>query len=109
MAQITNRQSITPSGVTVAYAAADVAGDTFVGRHGDRIRFRNTNAAVRNVTILSQVVDGEGFLPENKVVNVPLTTGDKEIRVDRAYINPTTGLVSMTYDAVVNLTVAWTD
>lgn len=101
-------QTISSTEVTVTYAAV-VGPDSFTWFPGCRLRFRNTNAAARNVTVASKVVDGVGYAHADKVINVPLTTGDKEWLVAEAYKDPTTGLVTLTYDATANLTVAVTN
>lgn len=87
------------------FAAADVAGDQFVNDGKTYVQFKNTNASPRVVTIASPVACSQGVL-HPVVVTVPATTGDVKVGpfpVGR-FTNPT-GFVTMTYDAVANLTV----
>ena len=92
--------------ITPTYAAADVAGDQFANDGKTVLHFKNTNAAARNVTINSVTACDQGS-DHDLVVNVPATTGDKmagPFPVAR-FLN-SSGFVTMTYDAVTNLTVA---
>lgn len=98
-------QQLTRAGITPTYAAAAGGGDSFPNDGHTFVQFKNTNAAARNVTIVTQItVDGKAVADD--VINVPLTTGDKIVGPFPSGIyNDVNGLIQMTYDAATNLTV----
>ncbi len=99
-------QDVVRAGIAPTYAAADVAGDNFVNDGRIMIHLKNTNAAVRNVTVITQmVVDGKAVADD--LIAIPATTGDKMIGPFPPTIyNDVNGKVQLTYDAVTNLTIA---
>lgn len=100
-------QIIAQAGLTPAYSAAAGGGDTFVPGDKTFLHIKNVNAAARNVTIDSKVASNFGT-DVDLVVNVPLTVGDKMIGPLPAsrFADPSTGLGSLSYDAVTGVTVA---
>jgi hypothetical protein len=87
---------------SVTFAACTGGGDTVAGQskrtggyalHETLLIFRNTNAAVRNITVGSLAA-----------VQIPVTTGVSIIPVPDEGINDAS--VAITYDAVTNLDVA---
>lgn len=98
-------QENTLAGLTVSYVAAG-AGDAILNDGRVIIRYRNTNAAARIVTITPQKkVKGVTLTPI--AVTVPLTNGDKEIGpFDPEIFNQADGTLAITYDQTAGLTVA---
>lgn len=99
--------SLSRTGDSKAYVAADVAGDTFPNDGRTFLHYKNSNAATRTATVNSIRPCDQGF-DHNDAVLVGATTGDEMAGpFDPArYVDPTTGLTSVTYDAVPGLTVA---
>lgn len=97
-------QNIAQAGLTPAYAAADVAGDSVPGNNGRVfLHLKNTNGANRTVTIDSVGNCSQGF-DHNVAVIIPLTVGDKMIGpFDPNRFGST---LALTYDAVTGLTIA---
>jgi len=95
------------TGDTKAFVAADVAGDQVPNDGKVLLYFRNTNAAARNVTINSVRPCDQG-VDHNVAIVVGATTGDEIAGpYDPArFTDPATGMLTWTYDAVTNLTVA---
>jgi hypothetical protein len=99
-------QNIARSGLSESFAAATVSGDTFVNDERTFLHIKNTNAATRDVTVTpSRLVDGRAASP--LVVTVAALTGDVLIGpFPAADYNNTDNVVSITYSAVTNLTIA---
>lgn len=107
MATLTT-QSITRAGVTPTYAAAAGGGDACEVGDDIYLHFKNTNASARIVTLAipSSASTYPNVAYTNVAVTVPATTGDKLIGpVSALFKDATTGLCTITYDAVTNLTV----
>ena len=96
-------QDISLTDITPSFVAADVAGDTFVNDGKTFFELKNTNASPRVATIDSTAVCNYGF-DHNVAVTVPATTGNKVVGPFPVSRFGTT--VTVTYDAVANLTVA---
>jgi len=101
-------QSVSRAGITPSYAAAAGGGDACEVGDDIFLHFKNTNAAARNVTLAipSSASTYPNVVYTNVVVNIPATTGDKMIGpISALFKDVTTGLCTITYDAVTNLTV----
>lgn len=102
-------QKVAASGLNLALAAADVAGDQFLGAGRKVLVMLNGDAAPKTVTITSQVSNPRpGTIAQNQAVTVPAG--------ERRYIGPfengfvdTNGYVQVTYDAVTSVTVGVLD
>jgi hypothetical protein len=99
--------NLTRTGDGKSFVAADVAGDLVPNGDGKTLLyFRNTNAAPRIVTVNSVRPCDQGF-DHNEQITVAATTGDEICGpYDPARFNNDSGQLSLTYDAVTNLTVA---
>lgn len=98
--------TLTRSGDSKAYVAADVAGDLVPNDGKVFLHFKNTNAATRTATVNSVKPCDQGF-DHNEAILVAATTGDEMCGpFDPARFNDANGMLSVTYDAVTNLTVA---
>jgi len=98
-------QEVSRAGITPSYVAVAGGGDSFPNDGRTIVQFKNTNAAARNVTTVTQLtVDGKAVADD--VINVPATTGDKIIGpFPPSIYNDVNGRVQLTYDASTNLTV----
>jgi hypothetical protein len=100
-------QSIIRAGLASAYAAAAGGGDTFTPDNRTFLQFKNASGAPITVTIVTPRTDALGNAVADNTVSIPATTGDKMIGPFPAehYADPTTGLASITYSGVTDLTV----
>ena len=108
MATLTT-QSITRAGVTPTYASCAGGGDACEVGDDIFLHLKNTNASVRVVTLAipAGASTYANVTYTNPTVTVPATTGDKLIGpISALFKDPTTGLCTITYDAVTNLTIA---
>lgn len=106
MAVLTVQQS-SVSGSNLTFGAADVLGDSFLNVNEKTfIIVKNTNIAVRNVTINAIGKCDFGF-DHDVVVVIPAATGEVKIGpfMQRRF-NDGTQKVNITYDAVTDLTIA---
>lgn len=94
------------------FVACTVGGDAvLVKRGGVFLHLKNTNAAVRNVTLTAQKASfpKEGFgtvVRGNIVVQIPVTTGERIIGpIPPQAFADANGKCQITYDAVTNLTI----
>jgi len=107
MATLTTQQ-VTRAGITPSYAAAAGGGDACEVGDDIFVQLKNTNASVRNVTfaIPAAASPYPNVTYTNLIVQIPATTGDKMIGpISALFKDPTTGLCTITYDAVTNLTI----
>ena len=80
-------QRVTDAGVAPSYATPS-ASDSFAWPAGASyvlLHVLNENAAACVVTIDSEASASDGLAAADKVVSVPLTTGDRMIRVSPAF------------------------
>ena|SRR3990167_648604 len=98
---------------TLAQAGTDLATmQSPDGTNGNKIscdlrtmvRFKNTNAAARNVTFETPGTI-KGLAIADQIVNVPATTGDVGVPIIADYFQPGTQDVFFSYDATAGLTV----
>ena len=110
-------QNIAPSGVAPSYSAAAAGGDTIAagpaGAERCFLHVKNGGGSAITVTInpvspTSVRTPGVGPLAVPALsVSVPATNGERMIGpFAQAYIDPTTGNVSLSYSAVTSVTVA---
>lgn len=99
-------QSMTEQGLTPAFVAADVAGDSFANDGKTYLHVKNADAADITVTVDSQKQCDQGF-DHDIVVTIP-AGGEKLIgpfNISR-FKDLATGLVNVSYSVVTNVTVA---
>lgn len=101
-------QSISRAGLGPTYAAAAGGGDAFTPNKDTFLHVKNTSGGAITVTIVTPRNDQYGNPVADNAISVPLTTGDRMIGPfpADAYADPTTGLASITYSGVTNLTIA---
>lgn len=102
-------QQPTPAGTVITLVSAAGGGDTYRVVPGTSIRVKNADATSKTVTVVSYKTPASTGLTDAGLV-VPVAAGtEKEIRIpdgelDR-FINPATGVGSITYSAVTSVTV----
>jgi hypothetical protein len=99
-------QTISLSGVTPSYAAANVDGHEFTNDGKTFLQVKNTSGSPITVTLQTPAtVDGVALA--DPTVSVPATTGDKMIGPfpTRAF-NQSGGVVYVDFSAVTNVTVS---
>ena len=110
MAKLT-RQTVPEASLVPVFSAADATGDTFPNDDRTWVHLKNTHATLtRTATFVAQKASvkppGHGDLPlANVVVVLPALTGEAVVALPPAIFNAN-GNVSVTYDAVTNLTIA---
>lgn len=98
----------TYSGVTPTYATPDATnGNEFVNKAGRTLlHVKNTNAATRTVTVVSQQKCDQGHA-HNVAVVIPATTGDKMLGpFTPSEFNDSNDKVQITWDASAGVSVA---
>jgi hypothetical protein len=106
MALLTVHQ-LSMTGDSKAYVAADAGlTDTFPNDGRTFLHFKNTNAAARTATVNSIRPCDQG-VDHNVPISIAATTGDEMAGpFDPGRFNDSSGLCSVSYDAVAGLTVA---
>ena len=103
-----NPQRVTNAGIAPSYAvplASEVipwpaADPSFLMLH-----VKNANAAELTVTVTSQKTASDGLAVANKVVTVPLTTGDRIVYISQAF-RSTTGTVAVAFSVQASVSAA---
>lgn len=88
----------------ITYAACGAGGDTFTWTPITFLHFKNVNGASRTVNVVGQVPCSQGFI-HNLSYTVPANDELFIAPLDGGYAD-NTGLIHLTYSAVVGLTVA---
>lgn len=102
-----NAQTPPRAGLTPTFTPAVAAGHQMVNNKRRFVRFRNTNAAARTVTVQHPTVDGN--LVTGVAITVPATTGDVTTQFWPEHYNQFDGTVVWDYSATANLEVAVID
>lgn len=111
MAKI-NRQRVTSeSGAAITFTAASAGGDTVDNDLDALILVKNDGAATRTITVTPVVSTfqsaGAGILTRGNIVMTVAVGAIGALPMPPApFKNSTTGLVTLTYDAVTSVTVA---
>lgn|SRR5688500_14358238 len=98
-------QAATRSGLSTAFDPAIADGHQFVNNGRRSLRFKNTNAAARTVTVLHPSTASGNAVTGTAIV-VPALTGDVETAFWPASFNQVDGKVYLDYSATADLTVA---
>lgn len=108
MAETTiTKQTIVYTGITPTLAAANADGSKFINTGKTFIHAKNTNGAIRTITVQAQVGSPPLGTDQDIAVVIPITTGEKIFGpFPKKYYDDSTGYAHMTYDAVADLTVA---
>ena len=99
-------QTIVKTGLTPSYGAV-TASDT-VTADTDRLFLHVTNAggSPDTVTLVDAGTTPGGSAATNPTVSVPATTGDRMIYIPQSFVNPATGLVTITHSFTTSVTCA---
>lgn len=92
-------------GTDITFGAVGGSGDTVTYDERGFLEFKNTNASPRNVTIAIPGTIHGTAIPD-LTVNVAGTSGNEKIKVTSDMVDPSTGVIAVTYDATAGLTVA---
>jgi hypothetical protein len=106
---ILTTQTIVRTGLAPTYAAAAGGGDACETGDDVFLHVKNTSGGAITVTLAIGASQStvSGVTYGNTTVSVPATTGDRMIGpVSSIYKDATTGLATITYSGVTNLTVA---
>ena len=102
MAALAAQTVISDDAITLTQNACAGGGDTVPG--GTELRFRNTDAVTKTITVVTP-----GTVDANAIADNTFTVAQNASRTirpnKRVYADPETGLVSLTYSAVTGLTV----
>lgn len=97
-------QAAVRTGLTPAFTAAVAAGHQVPNNGRRALRFRNTDAAARTVTV--QSIGPDGLVVAGRAVTVPATTGDVTTAFWPTSYTQTDGMLVWDYSATAGLTVA---
>jgi len=98
-------QTIVLTGLQPVYTAVN-ASDTITPDDGLFLHVKNANAAACTVTLDDAGTTPGGSAAADPTVVVPATTGDRMIPIPRAFVNPATGLITVTYSVTASVTAA---
>lgn len=99
-------QTIVKTGLTPSYSAVS-ASDT-VTADTDRLflHVKNAGGSPDTVTLVDAGTTPGGSAATNPTVSVPATTGDRMIYIPQSFVNPATGLVTITHSFTTSVTCA---
>lgn len=101
MAALVAQTVLSDDAVTLTQNACAGGGDTVP--EGSELRFRNTDAVTKTVTVVTPgSVDGNAIADNTFTV---AQNASRTIRPNRYYVDSETKLISLTYSAVTGLTV----
>lgn len=99
-------QDIVNTGLAPAYSSAASGGNQFVNDGKTFLHIKNTNAAVRAITVTTPVTI-QGLAVGDVNVSIPATTGDKMIGpFPTSYFNYSGALTKVDFSAVADVTIA---
>ena len=96
-------QVITKAGLAGTFTAVN-ASDTISPDANLILRVKNANAAACTVTLDDGATTAGGSTPVDPTVVVPATTGDVMIYIPPSFVNPATGLITITYSVTASVT-----
>ena len=96
-------QVITKAGVAGTFTAVN-ASDTITPDSNLILRVKNANAAACTVTLDDGATTPGGSQPTDPTVTVPATTGDVMIFIPASFVNPTTGVITVSYSVTASVT-----
>jgi hypothetical protein len=100
-------QKVTSAGITLTFAAADVANDTFANDGKVIVYVKNGGVGSINVTLTSSVTQPPaGTAASNTVIAVANGSEKCFLIPPTGFNNPTTGVATLAYSGVTSVTVA---
>jgi hypothetical protein len=98
-------QQITKYGITPSFATAVSASDTLTPDSvGMFLAIRNAGGTQDVVTIDDAGTTPGGNSPTDPTVTVPITTGEKWIYIVPSYVNPATGVITISHSFTTSVT-----
>lgn len=98
-------QAVTKAGLQPVYTAVN-ASDTITPDNNLFLHVKNAGGSACTVTLDDGGVTPGGSNPTDPTVTVPATTGDRMIAIPYNFVNPTTGLITVTYSPTTSVTAA---
>lgn len=98
-------QAVVAPSLTPVYTAVN-SSDTITPDVGLFLHVKNANASACTVTITDAGTTPGGSPASNPTVSVPASTGDRMIPIQPGYVNPTTGLITVSYSITASVTAA---
>jgi hypothetical protein len=98
-------QAIVTAGLAASYGAAN-ASDTITPDTGLVLHVKNTGGSADTVTVVDAGTTPGGSTASSPTVSVPATTGDRFIPINPAFVNPATGLITVTHSSTTGVTCA---
>lgn len=101
-------QSIVKTGLQPVYTAVNSSDTIDPAIGGDRLflHVKNTGGGADTVTLVDAGTTPGGSAATNPTIVVPATTGDRMILIPPAFVNPSTGLVTVNHSATSGVTSA---
>lgn len=92
-------------GADITFAAVGASGDTVQYDERGFLEFKNTNASTRTITF---AIPGtiHGTAVPDLAVTIAATTGNEKVKVTQDMIDPSDGLIHVTYSDPADVTVA---
>ena len=98
-------QSVGLTGTAPSYGAVS-ASDTVNPATGLFLHVKNAGGSSDTVTITDGGVTPGGSAATSPTVSVPATTGDRMIYIPPSFVNPSTGLITITHSFTTSVTCA---
>ena len=98
-------QTITKAGLAPSYGAV-TASDTITADDRLFLHVKNAGGSPDTVTLVDAGTTPGGSAATNPTVSVPATTGDRMIYIPQSFVNPSTGLVTITHSFTTSVTCA---
>lgn len=99
-------QQITKAGITPSYAAVSASDTLTADSVGMFLHVKNAGGTADTVTFDDAGTTPGGNSPTDPTVTVPITTGDKMIYIVPSYVNPATGLITVSHSFITSVTCA---
>ena len=98
-------QAIPATGIDPVFSAV-TASDTIVPSGGLVLHVKNAGGSPDNVVVGDGGVTPAGNTSTGRTVMVPATTGNREIYIPAAAVDPATGLITVTHSFTTTVTCA---
>jgi len=98
-------QTIVTAGLQPSYSAVS-ASDTINPDENLFLHVKNGGGSPDTVTVVDAGVTPGGSAAVSPTVSVPATTGDRMIPINKNFVNPTTGLITVTHSFTTTVTCA---
>lgn len=99
-------QGITAAGVSAALATP-LSTETVPPVDDLILHVKNASGSPITVTLTDPGFTQAGSAATNATVSIPATTGEKFIAISTYLMNPSTGLISVTFSSTTSVTAEW--